>query len=161
MKKYQSFFNLKIFSFSEVKFSIYLNRRVFVMLKTESRFLFFYVFFVSRGNLLDLVNFSKYLNRCVLVFWWWNVPNAPKGNENIICTMNMYIVRGDVPILFILLPIFVFGRVPMPKHPLFPLCFRLAQVVFVYITIDNLTSSGSIMTTWSSCDSQSCDRTNS
>ena len=69
MKKYQSFFNLKIFSFSEVKFSIYLNRRVFVMLKTESRFLFFYVFFVSRGNLLDLVNFSKYLNKCVLVFW--------------------------------------------------------------------------------------------
>ena len=31
MKKYQSFFYLKTFQFLEVKFSIYLNRRVFVM----------------------------------------------------------------------------------------------------------------------------------
>ena len=35
-EKYQSFFNLKIFSFQGVKFSIYLNRRVFVMSKCDS-----------------------------------------------------------------------------------------------------------------------------
>ena len=33
MKKYQSFFYLKSFLFWVVKFSIYLNRRVFVMIK--------------------------------------------------------------------------------------------------------------------------------
>ena len=36
MKKLLSFY-LKIFSFLEVKFSLYLNRRVFVMLLTQTR----------------------------------------------------------------------------------------------------------------------------
>ena len=37
--KYQRFFYLKKFSFLEVKFSIYLNRHVFVMLNEESTFM--------------------------------------------------------------------------------------------------------------------------
>ena len=36
-EKYQSFFLLENFQFSEVKFSIYLNRRVFVMKATDLR----------------------------------------------------------------------------------------------------------------------------
>ena len=54
-------FYLKIFRFCEVKFSIYLNRRVFVMEKTYSGFIHFMTFSLHAGTVKpELTRFALY-----------------------------------------------------------------------------------------------------
>ena len=57
MKKYQSFLS-KIFQFLEVKFSIYLNRRVFVM--TCNAFWIHFMTGVNAGGFLSILISRNY-----------------------------------------------------------------------------------------------------
>ena len=68
MKTIRVYFLSENFQFLEVKFSIYLNRRVFVMVKMEPRLRFFFLCFISKDyiffiSFMDCMFFSAEKNR--------------------------------------------------------------------------------------------------